>query len=217
MKLRYVFLLPVIALLLWLNECRATVGSDLIDAARDGHMPEIIRWLKHHHVDVKDSNEYTAFMWASFSGHLDVMEHLLKNGANINTRDRVYHTPLILAARDGRLEVVKFLISKGAKLQYRDNSRMTALTWASVRGHHDIVHALVEAGSDIHHEDHIDRTALDWAKLHGHDSIHDHLVAKGATSAEHRQTEARQRVLDAEKARLKRVTDAKERAAKINL
>jgi len=211
------FIRLVFTLLLSATPTTSTIGADLIDAARDGHMPSIIKWLKHHPVDVKDSSKYTAFMWASMSGHLDVMQHLLEQGASINTRDRVNHTPLILAARDGRLKVVNWLISKGAQLELRDKSRMTALHWASVKGEHDIVHALVAAGSNIHHEDHIDRTALDWAKHKGHESIHDHLVTKGATSAEVRKGERTQRVADAELATQKRRQAAIDKAMKKDL
>ena len=203
----------LLLLLTFLTPAHATVGASLIDAARDGHMPQIKKWLQTHDVNLKDSSHYSAFMWASISGHLDVMEHLLEVGAHINTRDRVYHTPLILAARDGRLEVVNFLIEKGAKLEMRDKSRMTALTWASVRGNHDIMHALVEAGSNIHHEDHIDRTPLDWAKHGNHDTIHDHLLSKGATTSEHREAHAKQKEKDAEDVRTARQEKARARNA----
>ena len=86
----------ILILLLFVNPSRATIGANLIEAARDGHMPDIIKWLEHHPVDVKDSSQYSAFMWASISGHLDVMQYLLDQGAKINTRDRVRDVNVLL-------------------------------------------------------------------------------------------------------------------------
>ena len=203
--------------LLNVHVTHATIGANLIEAAREGHMPDIIKWLEHHDVDVKDSSHYSAFMHASMSGHLDVMQYLLDKGAKINTRDRVYHTPLILAARDGRIKVVEFLIAKGAQIEVRDNSRMTALTWASVRGNHDIMELLVKAGANIHHEDHIDHTPLDWAKKRGHDTIHDHLLSKGATTKEHRKSQADLREKEVKEAKQKRVDAAHAANAKAKI
>jgi len=70
-------------------------------------------------------------------GSIDMMEHVLKHGANINERDNIitmgYNmagTPLLRAISRGKIDLVKFLLERGASiLGYYSNGfmRFTAL------------------------------------------------------------------------------------------
>jgi ankyrin repeat protein len=178
----------------------ATIGADLINAAREGHNSEIERWLEHHSPHIKDSKGHTALMVASMGGHVHSMELLFKAGAKLNTRDRVRHTPMILAARDGRLEVVKWLIKNGANYNLKDNSNMSPMHWASIKGHHAVVVELVKAGAHPDWEDHRGRTPHDWALAQGHHHIADHLLEHGkATPKETRDAQKEEAQKDKER------------------
>lgn len=56
----------------------------------------------------------TALFKAAFSGHIDVMEELMKHGADINHKDCNGWTPLHDARSGGQQDAVKFLIQRGA-------------------------------------------------------------------------------------------------------
>ncbi|XP_050438309.1 myotrophin-like [Adelges cooleyi] len=47
-------------------------------------------------------------------GHLDIVEYLIQNGADINKKDNFGITPLLCALWENHLKVAKYLIDKGA-------------------------------------------------------------------------------------------------------
>ncbi len=53
-------------------------------------------------------------MWAAAEGHVEVMEALMKAGADFKTPLPSGFTPLLFAVRDGRIEAVKALLEAGA-------------------------------------------------------------------------------------------------------
>jgi len=57
---------------------------------------------------------------ATEKGHTEMIQYLLKKGANINEKDFDGRTALIYAAEDGQLEIVKCLIENGANIEERD-------------------------------------------------------------------------------------------------
>src|SRR5262245_3041615 len=68
--------------------------------------------------DVNASNEYgvTALWIAAGKAKLEVVEFLVKKGANVNARDDIwYQTPLSSAVGGSEVETVRFLIKAGAK------------------------------------------------------------------------------------------------------
>jgi ankyrin repeat protein len=53
-------------------------------------------------------------MWAAAEGHADVVEELIKAGADFRVRLTSGFTPLLFAVREGRLDVVRVLLKAGA-------------------------------------------------------------------------------------------------------
>ena len=64
---------------------------------------------------------------ASSSGHLETVELLINNGADINDSTNYRFTPLHEASRHGFRDIVELLIIKGANINYQANIKITPL------------------------------------------------------------------------------------------
>jgi Ankyrin repeats (3 copies)/Ankyrin repeat len=96
-----------------------------------------------------DSHGMTPLMWASFNGHIDLVEFLLDRGADINQQaSPVGITALMCAASGGRTEVVKELLRRGAKTDVIDKSGLTALELAERSKHAETAAVLKQWASD---------------------------------------------------------------------
>lgn len=81
-------------------------------------------------VNASDNEGFTALMFASAYGRLDVVEMLLDCGAHINTANVSGQTALMLASSHGCLDVVELLCARGAYLNIADNDGWTAVVYA---------------------------------------------------------------------------------------
>lgn len=86
---------------------------------------------------------------AAYEGHLDIVQLLVRLGADINLVPERGISPLDEAASTGRLEVVQYLVQQGASLDVSRPGR-TPLFSAIYGGHTDVVRFLLEAGMDPH-------------------------------------------------------------------
>jgi ankyrin repeat protein len=68
---------------------------------------------------------------------LDVVKHLVEQGADIHARD---NAALRWATLNGHLDVVKYLVEQGANIHALDDD--DALCWAAENGHLEIVNYL---------------------------------------------------------------------------
>jgi ankyrin repeat protein len=54
-------------------------------------------------------------LWcAAAAGHLNIVNLLVKNGANVNSTTKTNSTPLRAACFDGHLDIVQYLVKAGA-------------------------------------------------------------------------------------------------------
>jgi hypothetical protein len=77
---------------------------------------------------------------AARRGKKDQVESLLKQGVDVEARDKDGRTPLMLAAQYGRASTVQLLLAKGAKPDARDNRGWNAFMLALISPSGGVVH-----------------------------------------------------------------------------
>lgn len=82
-------------------------------AAKKGHLT-LVQCLHEeinpHYLDQKDSNGQTAILWAAANGYLDVVQYLVKKGANLLLSSNKGKTPIDWAIENSHHDIVSFLI-----------------------------------------------------------------------------------------------------------
>ncbi|XP_026146757.1 kinase D-interacting substrate of 220 kDa B isoform X4 [Carassius auratus] len=103
---------------------------------------------KFKEVDGRSDNGQTPLMLASEQGSLEIVQELIRRGADVNLDDVDCWSALISAAKEGHVEVVKELLENSAYIEHRDMGGWTALTWASYKGRVEVATVLLEAGAN---------------------------------------------------------------------
>lgn len=114
-------------------------------------------------------------------GRIDMIDPLLKAGADVNAYDDRGFTPLILAAYNGQLATVEALINKGADACRPDRDQgNTAQMGVAFKGEDGIAARLLKAGCDVNARNKAGQTALMMASLFNRQAQVDMLLAAGA-------------------------------------
>lgn len=114
-------------------------------------------------------------------GRTDMIDALLKAGADINAYDDRGFTPLILAAYNGQSAAVETLITKGADACRPDRDQgNTAQMGVAFKGEDGIAARLLKAGCNVNARNHAGQTALMMASLFSRTRQVDMLLAAGA-------------------------------------
>lgn len=77
---------------------------------------------------------------------LEILEILVKAGADINLKDKRNNLPILEAMNSKKIEIMKFLIKKGAKLDYIDENYNNLLHKAILLGNEDAALVLLKSG-----------------------------------------------------------------------
>ena len=85
----------------------------------------------------KTRERHTALHFATENGHVESVQLLIQNGAEINAKDNQQATPLHFAVRSGNYEVVNLLLKNGAKKELKNNANLTPLQYAEMSEHED--------------------------------------------------------------------------------
>lgn len=128
--------------------------------------------------------EATALWCAAGAGHLDIVEVLIKNGANVNNATATNSTPLRAACFDGRLDIVKYLIEHGADLNIPNKYDNTCLMISCYKGHTKVVRHLLEKGANPDLKAHCGATSIHFAAECGHLEVVRELIHFGASMLE---------------------------------
>ena len=81
--------------------------------------------------------------FAARAGHTEIVDLLVTNGADVNSRDAEEYTPLHNSTFNGHMELTKLLLANGADINATTYNGDTPLNCAQ-NGDHDEVTALIE-------------------------------------------------------------------------
>ncbi|KAF5300066.1 hypothetical protein FQA39_LY11258 [Lamprigera yunnana] len=119
-----------------------------------------------------ESNHDTALTLACAGGHEELVELLIKRGADIEHRDKKGFTPLILAATAGHEKIVEILLNNGADIEAQsERTKDTPLSLACSGGRYEVVELLLNRGANKEHRNVSDYTPLSLAASGGYVNI----------------------------------------------
>ena len=123
---------------------------------------------------------------AASRGTIQDIAYFVKNGADVNAKDRVGYTPFLLAASSNpNVEVLRYLVSLGADANAKNIVDMTPLALAAAHNPNvAVLEYLVSQGADVHAKN-INGNNGGWTPLHsaaGHNpnvAVLEYLVSQG--------------------------------------
>ncbi|KAA3679556.1 ankyrin repeat domain-containing protein 50 [Paragonimus westermani] len=138
-----------------------TVEDSIVLAARKGEYDKLKNLLEFDvDVDQLDEDGWSALRTASWRGYIEIVDLLLRHGAQVNLSGPDGRSALRAAAWAGHEGIVRQLLCAGADVDIQDAEGRTPLIAAAYMGHVGVVELLANAGADLNHADEDGRTAL---------------------------------------------------------
>ena len=113
-------------------------------------------------------------------GHNAIVKQLIRQGADIESKDGSGRTPLSSVAGNGHEALVRVLIKRGAATNSEDMHRRTPLWWAAEGGHEVVIELLLDAKSFVDARDFKGQTPLSAAASAAHERVVEKLIKMGA-------------------------------------
>ncbi|CAM9553815.1 unnamed protein product [Laminaria digitata] len=151
-------------------------------AAEHGHLTAV-KALLVAGADVNSrhgEDELSALDSASVGGSREVLEAMVRHGADVHAADSGGVTALFVAAMYDRVRAVDYLVEAGANVAAQDDRGWTALHAASSEGSSKAIEALLRHGADGSKPDNSDRAPLYLAAERDQGSSVMRLLAAGA-------------------------------------
>jgi len=93
---------------------------------------------------------YTPLILAAQQGNAEVMEPLIKAGADVNAKTGNGTTPLMFAAASGNTDAVKMLLDRGADVNAQESTRgLNAAMFAAASDRASVIDLLASRGADL--------------------------------------------------------------------
>jgi ankyrin repeat protein len=174
----------------------------LVQALKNGDRTTALALSRQHDEAVAaEADGTTALHWAVRQSDGEVVERLLKAGADVKAANRYGVTAIHLAATNGDPALLRRLLDAGADVNTLGADGETPLMTVARGGHLEAAKLLMERGANVEaREAWHGQTALMWAAAQGHAAMITELLAHGAkvnerSSVEHwdRQTTAEPR------------------------
>jgi len=133
-------------------------------------------------VNRPDANGNTQMHLAVMRAKKDkrLVEDLIKQGADINQRNKEKDFPLKMAYMCSNKELVKYLIKHGADINQQDRYGNTLLHLATLENDEKMMTYFVEHGARINQENEFEQTPLHFSTLWGNEKIISYLINHGA-------------------------------------
>jgi ankyrin repeat protein len=117
---------------------------------------------------------------ASKNYNIQEVRRLIKDGADVNARNKYDNTPLIWATHNSKLEAIKLLIQNGANVNTQNRDGDTPLLWAACNNNLDTIKLLVQNGANVNTQNRDGDTPLLWAAFNNNLDTVKFLVQNGA-------------------------------------
>jgi ankyrin repeat protein len=160
----------------------AAARPPLVDIVKAGDLAAVHAALQaHQSADDADREGTSAVHWAVLADRSDLVELLLRAGANPNVKNRYGVTPLSVACENGNATIVEALLKAGGDPNVALASGETPLMTAARTGNSAAVRLLLAHGILIDaREPTRQQTALMWAAAEDNAAAVELLVAAGA-------------------------------------
>lgn len=131
-------------------------------------------------IAISFAGEQEEVLWnAARNGDAALIEKILADGVEVNSKNRYGATALSFATDRGHVEAVKVLLKHGADPNLRDSFyNATPFLWAASEGNLEIIRLMVENGADLSAPG-----TLGWASSGGNPDVIRFLIEKGAPGA----------------------------------
>uniref|UniRef100_A0A8C4NVR3 non-specific serine/threonine protein kinase n=1 Tax=Dicentrarchus labrax TaxID=13489 RepID=A0A8C4NVR3_DICLA len=157
-----------------LDEEDSFVMKAIIHAINDDNVPglqHLLGSLNSYDVNQPNKHGTPPLLIAAGCGNIQIIEVLMRKGAEIQAHDKSGANAIYYAARHGHVETLKFLHEKKCPLNVQDKSGETALHVAARYGNVDVVSYLcsIKANPDL--ADREQETPLHCAAWHGYSAV----------------------------------------------
>ena len=136
-------------------------------------------------IDHRDRKGFTGLHHAAQRGYLEIMDILVRHGADIDAEDKQNNTPLLIAATYGQVEAVQKLIGWGSKPTKQDKKHQSILHCASKNNKSEVIKYLLnncpvnDLCLDLKDKKH--QTALHFAVINSDLEVVNKLIECGAS------------------------------------
>ncbi|MBX5461848.1 MAG: ankyrin repeat domain-containing protein [Steroidobacteraceae bacterium] len=132
-------------------------------------------------VNQTTSDGTTALHWAVYHNDVDLVERLIKAGANVNARNDYGATPMSEAAVVGNVKVLRALLEHGADVESPNADGQTALMTLARTSNVEAAKLLIKRGASVNaREQWRGQTPLMWAAAEAQPAMVKLLVEHGA-------------------------------------
>lgn len=149
-----------------------TVAISIFEAAATGRTKQIVLFLAKQPelVNAYAPDGFQPLGLASFFGHQEAVEYLLKAGAWVNapSKNEQRVAPLHSAVASGYIDIAYRLLEAGADPNLRQQGDFTPLHAAAQNGQIEMIRLLLNYGADLQVRNKAGKTALDLAAEKGH-------------------------------------------------
>lgn len=148
------------------------VALNVYEASATGKMTHLISNLarKPELVNAYSEDGFQPLGLAAYFGQKEVVEYLIKAGAEINSHSKndLGVTPLQSAVAGSHVEITRLLLGAGANPNVQERGGYTPLHVAAQNGEVEIVHLLIFGGADVEALSKKKETPLSIAQKAGH-------------------------------------------------
>lgn len=137
------------------------IGLSMALAAESLKAAEVLMNWPKTDVNTLNSKGESPLMLAAFKGQKDIVERLIKKGADVN---KTGWTPLHYAASSGQLAIISLLLEYHAYIDAESPNGTTPLMMAAMYGTGEAVDLLVTEGADAQLKNQQGMTALQFAE-----------------------------------------------------